>query len=154
MLVSLRPLKRKSHHDTQFNGSIDWSNSLLKFSILVHSTTSKWIKRWGDKFKRNAERMETNFTRGNQRCGFYDDTLIHGGPSIDDRERRDADFDDLVRYAQWNHCIGLKQLITGFIKWTDRYISSCSGQSKHFYQRNRMEKWRNILTLGMRLLRR
>ena len=153
-LASASEKKVPPRHPIQrLNRLVEFTAEILN-SGAFNNHSSKWIKRWGDKFKRNAERMETNFTRGNQRCGFYDDTLIHGGPSNDDRERRDADFDDLVRYAQWNHCIGLKQLITGFIKWTDRYISSCSGQSKHFYQRNRMEKWRNILTLGMRLLRR
>merc|ERR1712178_335674 len=41
---------------------------------------------WIDKFAKNAARMERNFNRGNQRCGFYDENnLPHGGPS-DDRK--------------------------------------------------------------------
>merc|ERR1712080_342974 len=36
--------------------------------------------RWIAKFAKNGERMEKNFLRGNQRCGFYDaDLLPHGG---------------------------------------------------------------------------
>ena len=43
---------------------------------------------WKNKFATNADRMERNFKRGNQRCGFYDEEkLPHGGP----RERRDVD---------------------------------------------------------------
>ena len=33
---------------------------------------NKWIKMWETKFANNAGRMERNFKRGNQRCGFYD----------------------------------------------------------------------------------
>merc|ERR1711963_298008 len=34
---------------------------------------------WIAKFANNAERMELNFNRGNQRCGYYDeDNLPHG----------------------------------------------------------------------------
>merc|ERR1712046_494308 len=48
------------------------------------------------KFENNAIRMEKNFKRGNQRCGFYDkDQMPHGGPA-DDRKRRDAS--DVDRY--------------------------------------------------------
>merc|ERR1712113_422376 len=44
---------------------------------------------WIQKFANNAERMERNFNRGNQRCGFYDENqLPHGGP---ERKRRDLD---------------------------------------------------------------
>jgi len=97
---------------------------------------------WEEKFANNAERMENNFTRGNQRCGFYDENqLPHGGPS-DDRKRRDAEFD---RYDRVNPCKGMKQLITGFSKWSERYISSCSGQKNYQHQANRMQKWGDIM---------
>merc|ERR1711915_478128 len=50
---------------------------------------------WKAKFAKNAGRMERNFLRGNQRCGFYDaDLLPHGGPDdgpADDRKRRETD---------------------------------------------------------------
>merc|ERR1712212_464788 len=49
---------------------------------------------WIEKFATNAERMERNFNRGNQRCGFYDeDQLPHGGP-----ERKRRSDDDMDRY--------------------------------------------------------
>ena len=36
---------------------------------------------WINKFKKNSDRMGRNFERGNQRCGYYDETqLPHGGP--------------------------------------------------------------------------
>ena len=44
---------------------------------------------WIQKFATNAERMERNFNRGNQRCGFYDENQMpHGGP---ERKRREVD---------------------------------------------------------------
>merc|ERR1712106_285141 len=46
------------------------------------------MNNWVNKFANNAARMERNFNRGNQRCGFYDqDQLPHGGP---ERKRRGA----------------------------------------------------------------
>merc|ERR1711887_218602 len=43
---------------------------------------------WITKFATNGARMEANFNRGNQRCGFYDEAQMpHGGP---ERKRRDA----------------------------------------------------------------
>ena len=89
--------------------------------------------------------MERNFNRGNQRCGFYDENqLPHGGPS-DDRERRDAQFN---RYDRENPCNGMKQIITGFSKWSERFISSCSGQKNFQHQAKRMNKWRGIFNQG------
>ena len=89
--------------------------------------------------------MEQNFNRGNQRCGFYDENqLPHGGPS-EDREKRDAEFD---RYDREDPCVGMKQIITGFSKWSERYISSCSGQKNYQHQARRMDKWRGIFNEG------
>ena len=97
---------------------------------------------WKAKFERNAARMERNFERGNQRCGFYDeDQLPHGGPS-DDRKRREADVD---RYDREDPSVGIKQLTTGFSKWAQRYLSQCSGQRNYNYQVNRMAKWNEAL---------
>ena len=97
---------------------------------------------WIDKFAKNAERMERNFNRGNQRCGFYDENnLPHGGPS-DDRKRRDVDVD---RYDRDDPSVGVKQLTTGFSKWAQRYLSACSGQKNFKHQVNRMAKWNEAL---------
>merc|ERR1711963_651090 len=73
---------------------------------------------WISKFANNAERMERNFNRGNQRCGYYDeDNLPHGGP-----ERKRREDDDM-----------------------ERYISQCSGQRQYQHQINRMNKWNDLL---------
>merc|ERR1712176_1525754 len=37
--------------------------------------------KWIAKFSKNAFRMRKNFERGNQRCGFYDAEMEHGGPA-------------------------------------------------------------------------
>ena len=118
---------------TEFTEEImnDW------FSFLP--SQQAWIK----KFETNAARMERNFNRGNQRCGFYDeDQLPHGGPS-DDRRRRDAD--DVDRYDRENPSEGIKQLTTGFSKWAQRYLSQCSGQRNYNYQVSRMSRWNSAL---------
>ena len=94
---------------------------------------------WINKFATNAGRMERNFERGNQRCGFYDEEqLPHGGP----RDRRDV---DEIRYNREDPKVGVKQLTTGFRKWAERYISQCSGQKNSQFQVKRMEKWNNAL---------
>merc|ERR1712227_471120 len=101
--------------------------------------------RWIAKFATNAGRMERNFERGNQRCGFYDENqLPHGGPEpSDDRKRRDLDIFD--RYDREDPAVGTKQITTGFRKWAERFLSACSGQRNYNYQVNRMERWNNAL---------
>ena len=97
---------------------------------------------WVAKFAANAERMERNFNRGNQRCGFYDeDQLPHGGP---ERKRRELD-DDVDRYNRHEPTVGVKQLTTGYRKWAERYLSACSGQKNYQHQVNRMAKWNSLL---------
>ena len=99
---------------------------------------------WVAKFKANAARMEKNFRRGNQRCGYYDEQqLPHGGPA--DRKRRSADDHDWDRYNREDPSLGTKQLTTGYRKWAERYLSACSGQRNYSHQVNRMKKWNNRL---------
>ena len=96
---------------------------------------------WINKFANNAERMERNFNRGNQRCGFYDENqLPHGGP-----ERKRRSDDDLDRYNREDPSEGIKQITTGYRKWAERYLSQCSGQKQYSHQINRMNKWKNQL---------
>merc|ERR1711897_127282 len=96
---------------------------------------------WIEKFANNAERMERNFNRGNQRCGYYDeDNLPHGGP-----ERKRREDDDMDRYNREDPVQGTKQITTGFRKWAERYISQCSGQRQYQHQVNRMNKWNSLL---------
>ena len=101
---------------------------------------------WVAKFATNAERMERNFNRGNQRCGFYNADLPNGGPakSDDDRKRREAD-DSMDRYNREDPSEGTKQITTGFRKWAERYISQCSGQRQYQHQINRMNRWNTKL---------
>ena len=104
--------------------------------------------RWVAKFATNAGRMQRNFERGNQRCGFYDESqLPHGGPEEESNEyrRRRALDDEDLRYDTADPCVGTKQITTGFSKWATRYIGNCSGQKNNQFQRNRMERWNNRL---------
>merc|ERR1712176_802867 len=97
-------------------------NRLVEFTEEIMTDWFSFLpsqQAWIDKFATNAERMERNFNRGNQRCGFYDENqLPHGGPEAA-RERRDAEI--------------------------DRYLSQCSGQRNYQYQVNRMAKWNGLL---------
>ena len=96
------------------------------------------VNSWKNKFENNAERMERNFNRGNQRCGFYDaNQLPHGGPSERKRRADDEDF----RYNREDPCHGAKQITTGFRKWAERYLSQCSGQRNSQFQVRRMNRW-------------
>ena len=67
----------------------------------------------------------------------------HGG-----RDRRDA-LDSVDRYDREDPCKGMKQILTGFSKWSDRYISECSGQRTMKHQKNRMIKWGGIMNSVM-----
>ena len=121
-------------------------NRLVEFTEEIMNDWFSFLpsqQAWITKFATNAERMERNFNRGNQRCGFYDEEQMpHGGPS-DDRKRRAAD--DVDRYDRDDPSVGVKQLTTGFSKWAARYLSQCSGQKNYQYQVNRMAKWNTEL---------
>ena len=101
---------------------------------------------WIAKFANNAGRIERNFNRGNQRCGFYDENqLPHGGP---ERKRRsDDDFE--IRYDREDPATGIKQITTGYRKWAERYLSQCSGQRRYDHQFNRMNKWNTQLRFNL-----
>ena len=75
---------------------------------------------------------------------YYFSLLPDGGPE-NDRERRDLSFD---RYDREEPCNGMKQILTGFEKWSDRYMSSCNGQKNYSHQKKRMTKWKYILNKG------
>ena len=121
-------------------------NRLVEFTEEIMNDWFSFLpsqQNWINKFANNAARMQRNFERGNQRCGFYDEEQMpHGGPS-DDRKRRAAD--DVDRYDRDDPAVGVKQLTTGFSKWAQRYLSQCSGQKNFQYQVNRMNKWNSEL---------
>ena len=134
--VSATEKKVPSRHPVQrLNRLVEFTEEIMTDWFDFLPSQQAWI----NKFATNAGRMERNFERGNQRCGFYDETqLPHGGP----RERRDV---DEIRYNRENPKEGVKQLTTGFRKWAERYISQCSGQKNSQFQVKRMAKWNNAL---------
>ena len=129
------------HPIQRLNRLVEFSAELLNDWYSFLPSQSSWV----GKFERNAERMERNFERGNQRCGFYDENqLPHGGPS--ERRKREIDADSIwERYDREDPSVGTKQITTGFRKWAERYLSECSGQKNFNYQVNRMNKWNTLL---------
>ena len=129
------------HPLQRLNRLVEFSAELLNDWYSFLPSQASWI----GKFERNAERMERNFERGNQRCGFYDENqLPHGGPS--ERRKREIDADSIWdRYDREDPSVGTKQITTGFRKWAERYLSECSGQRNYNYQVNRMNKWNGLL---------
>jgi len=97
-------------------------------------------------------------------CGYFDPlNMPHGGPdpnpelrpNMAPRMRRDATGDEtdgglydeegFMRYDKGNPIRGIKQITTGYRKWSERYINECNGQRKYKYQKTRMQKWFNKL---------
>ena len=71
-LVSADEKKVPPRHPLQrLNRLVQFSDEILN-SGAFNNKSEKWINRWTNKFAKNAGRMQTSFTRGNQRCGFYD----------------------------------------------------------------------------------
>ena len=54
------------------NRLVEFSDEILNSGAIKSGKSGKWINRWRNKFATNASRMQNSFTRGNQRCGFYD----------------------------------------------------------------------------------
>ena len=132
------------HPIQRLNRLVEFSKEILDSGVFNHKS-AKWNNIWKNKFETNAGRMKKNFLRGNQRCGFYDENMLpHGGPETD-RERRDI---DLERFDRENPCIGIKNILTGFSKWSARYLASCSGQRSFKYQTKRMIKWDKLFYEG------
>ena len=52
---------------------VQFSEEILHTDAFNQVKSAKWIEMWTEKFSRNAARMERNFRRGTQRCGFYDE---------------------------------------------------------------------------------
>ena len=120
---------------------VQFSDELLNDWYGFLPSQDKWIQ----KFNINADRMSRAFTRGEQKCGFYDEQQgPHGGP--DNRERRDAGEE---RYNRNDPVLGTRQVCQGFSKWAMRYIASCSGQKTHNYQSRRMNNWNDKLQMHL-----
>ena len=96
-----------------------------------------------------------------EECFYFNPDLPHGGPgpsrkrrAMFDESKLDVDdlhgkqaalvaesnfnlLDDLLRYDKNNPIRGLKQITTGFWKWSRRYIAECPGQPKHKHHAKR-----------------
>ena len=71
--VSADEKKVPPRHPLQrLNRLVQFSDEILN-SGAFNNKSDKWINMWSNKFSNNAERMQKNFKRGNQRCGFYDE---------------------------------------------------------------------------------
>jgi len=98
--------------------------------------TAKQAANWIKKYENNANRMITRFDL----CGFYDESLEHGGPAKVRRSAEDEEDDQLFeRYDKTNPVRGIQQITRGFAKWAQRYISTCKVQPDR--QVDRMNKW-------------
>jgi len=144
VLVSVASAERKvppRHPAQRLDRLVQFSRQLLDEWYGWLPSKDSWI----NKFSKNADRMERNFKRGNQRCGYYDEeNLPHGGPA--GRKRRSADSEhDWDRYDRDDPAVGTKQITTGFRKWAERYLSACSGQRDYSFQVNRMNRWNSKL---------
>lgn len=62
------------HPLQRLNRLVQFTQEILN-SGAFNNKSDKWINMWERKFANNADRMEKSFTRGNQRCGFYDANL-------------------------------------------------------------------------------
>ena len=124
------------HPLQRLNKLVEFTEEILNGWFTFLPSKDAWVA----KFANNAARMERNFNRGNQRCGFYEPQLPHGGP-----ERKRRELDDVDRYNREDPSVGVKQLTTGYRKWAERYLSACSGQRQYSFQVNRMAKWNNLL---------
>ena len=78
-LASATERKVPPRHPLQrLNRLVEFTSEIL-ISGAFNNKSDRWIDMWGRKFAANAKRMRDNFTRGNQRCGFYDENqLPHG----------------------------------------------------------------------------
>ena len=68
------------HPLQRLNRLVEFGGEILN-SGSFNNKRAGWIENWVRKFSANGERMEKAFTRGQQRCGYYDsEQLPHGGP--------------------------------------------------------------------------
>merc|ERR1712080_119206 len=92
-----------------------------------------------------CDRALKEFNRINRACGFFDDSLTHGGPEGSDRKRRDVDFGDL-RYSDLNAVDSINGITAGMRNWSKRYLNDCGGQKNHAHIVGHAAKWRAKLT--------
>ena len=59
------------HPLQRLNRLVEFGGEILNSGSFNHRPAG-WIENWVRKFKVNGARMENAFTRGQQRCGYYD----------------------------------------------------------------------------------
>ena len=112
-------------------------DKLTEFGVELIETWYEFLpsqQRWIMKFENNRDRM----ARAYGRCGNAA------------RRRRQVDYedeegDDHVRYNQNDPRVGTKQILTGLLSWTGKYISTCQAQLAYKHQEYRLNKWYNRL---------
>lgn len=114
----------------------------------------KWNDRFTTRFDKWGAKLTNTLTKD---CFYYDPNNPTGHGGRDRREDEDEDdyatddydytakADDLIRYDRNNPMRGIKQIMTGFRKWSTRYISECAGQVSHKYHASRADKLRKKL---------
>ena len=128
---------------------LDRLNRLTELSTDILNNWYSWTpskNAWIQKFANNAKRMEHNF----KRCrSNYENSLSHDGSSTN---HEISSFDEFERYNQEDPVQGIKQITTGFRKWTELYLAACSGQKNFQYQINRMNRWNIKLRKEIQIL--
>ena len=120
-------------------------NKLLDFAKewCDDNLSERQAANWKPKFERNVARFERRW----ELCGYYDENnLPHGGPA-NSRKRRaddlDCDESGICRYDKSQPLRGIKQITSGFRKWSQRYIVECKVQPG--VQTDRANKWFQLL---------
>jgi hypothetical protein len=103
----------------------------------VTAANNEKTKRFGNRLRDRYTKRFDNWTARMQvasmkECFFFDpENLPHGGRNRRDDEQ-DYDYEDdtgdLLRYDKDDPIRGLKQIMTGYRKWSTRYISECPGE--------------------------
>jgi len=118
--------------------------------IEIRYNQLRWLALKGsnDEFEytKNGEKVDKDI----KKCFFYDPEQPHGGRPRDrrddDDENLDDDYDfgkasdDLIRYDKKNPLRGLRQIMTGYRKWAERYIDQCPAEKKD----KKLSKWANV----------
>ena len=72
-VVSANEKKVPPRHPIQrLHRLVEFADEILESGAFNHKF-NEWRYIWRQKFSKNADRMQHSFTRGNQRCGFYDE---------------------------------------------------------------------------------
>merc|ERR1712105_388497 len=82
-----------------------------------HFSSCRAADKWETKMHKICDRALKEFNRLNRSCGFFDDSLTHGGPDGSDRKRRDVDFGDL-RYSDLNAVDSINGITAGMRNWS------------------------------------